>query len=80
MSVMAKFRVEKVTSHRGGNREVFLNAVDGASTNPDNASWSKYTPNGDIRMLITNPDAYNQFDPGKEFFLTFTPAAEVPKI
>lgn len=78
MTVMAKFRVEKVIIFRGQIREVFLNPVNGSSANPDNASWSKYTPSGTLNMLITNPDVYNQFEPGNEFFLTFSPT-EVPK-
>jgi hypothetical protein len=40
----------------------------------DNASWSKYTPNGEIRLSITNPDATAQFAPGKSYYVDFTPA------
>ena len=54
--------------------EVRLNAVyeDGGG---DNKSWSKYTPSGEIRMFITNPDAIEQFEVGKSYFVNFTPAS-----
>lgn len=40
----------------------------------DNASWSKATPAGKIEMWITNPSAIDQFEPGKDYFVDFTPA------
>ncbi|MDX0250280.1 hypothetical protein GOC31_16350 [Sinorhizobium meliloti] len=40
-----------------------------------NKVWSKATPSGEIKMLITNPGAVEQFDLGKEYFIDFTPAS-----
>lgn len=40
----------------------------------DNASWSKWTPSGEIRLFVTNPGAIAQFEPGKTYYVDFTPA------
>ena len=39
-----------------------------------NETWSKATPQGEIKMMITNPGAIDQFDLGKDYFIDFTPA------
>lgn len=39
-----------------------------------NEQWSKYTPDGELRLSITNPEAYEQFKLGKAYFVDFTPA------
>jgi hypothetical protein len=36
-----------------------------------NADWSKQTPDGDIKMRITNRGASDQFIPGRVFSITF---------
>lgn len=41
----------------------------------ENASFSKYTPSGQISMSITNPNAFGFFAQGAEFYVDFTPAA-----
>lgn len=35
-----------------------------------NSSWSKYTPSGELRLEITNPEAFNQIQLGKTFSVT----------
>ena len=72
--VKAKFRVNSITI-RENLHEVELGAVYGKDGS-DNAEWSKYTPSGTIKMSITNPEAYNQFEIGREYFITFTEAKE----
>lgn len=42
---------------------------------PENKTWSKYTPTGECRLTITNPEAIDAFEVGKEYFLDFTPAS-----
>jgi hypothetical protein len=39
-----------------------------------NRQWSKATPSGELKMLITNPAAVDQFELGKDYFVDFTPA------
>lgn len=40
----------------------------------DNASWSKYTPSGNIELQVTNHAAYNAFVLGESYFVDFTRA------
>jgi hypothetical protein len=77
MSVRAKFRCMGIT-HAFTNSAEYSAAVislvpvweqDGV-----NKIWSKATPQGKIEMTITNPDAVEQFELGKEYFVDFTPA------
>lgn len=70
MTVKAKFNVSRITDHGRGNKEVFLTA----STGPGNEEWSQYTPSAEIRMLICNPGASDQFEVEKAYFLTFEAA------
>lgn len=54
-----------------GARTVKLTAV--ANNSPENATWSKYTPSGAVTLSITNPEAFEQFEVGKEYFVDFAP-------
>lgn len=58
MSVRAKFKCESVKDF-GGSKEI---AKDAVGHDGENATWS---PSGKLTMHITNPDAFNQFEPGK---------------
>lgn len=78
MSVRAKMKCVEITE-TDYCRRVKLGAVYGSPDRPDNASWSKATPSGSIELSITNPDAYEQFKVGAEFFVDFTPAPAPPK-
>jgi phospholipase/lecithinase/hemolysin len=40
----------------------------------ENKTWSKSTPSGEVRLLITNPDAIDAFEVGETYFVDFTPA------
>lgn len=79
--VRAKFRVTSLThtsSNYGGDAgkheqdEVKLSPV----MDEANKSWTKWTPGGEIRMSINNPDALNQFKVGECYFVDFTPAPQ----
>lgn len=74
MTVQAKFYVQKISQvHTLAPNEVCavieLAAVYG--NGKENASWSKYTPQGKIEMTVTNPAAINYFDLGGEVYITF---------
>ncbi len=79
MTVRAKMKVVTITPfHTNGpdevNAEVRLMAIyDDAD--PQNKTWSKYTPVGEARMVITNPAAIDGFEVGKFYFVDFTPAS-----
>lgn len=77
MQVKAKFQVQLITKHQGGAQTVSMAPVIGGSD--ENKSWSQYTPSGKLEMYITNPDAYNQFEPGDEFYVTLEKAEVAPK-
>ena len=77
--VRAKFFVTSKTYHHNGNPEadqageVRLSPVYGDG----NEGWSKWTPQGEIAMTITNPAALEAFGLGDTFFVDFTPAEHV---
>lgn len=70
MSVRAKFKCTSVTIREGGSRSVELWPAYGE----ENKSWARATPSGKIEMGIDNPEAAVQFEPGKHYFVDFTPA------
>ncbi len=72
MAIVAKFKVDSVTNHDGGNEQVKLSAAHGSG----NESWAKFTPFGSLDISITNPEAQKQLIPGKHYLLTFTEAVE----
>lgn len=72
MSVRAKFKVVSVTESEGGNKYVKLQPVVGGS--PENEQFFKWTPTGEINMGTINPAAAEQFKPGQQFYVDFTPA------
>lgn len=82
MSVQAMFYVKEI-NHRATNQpeavnvEVKLGAAFGTYLQglPEgNGDWSKWTPQGDISMTITNPAAIEQFEIGAVYKLTFEKA------
>ena len=71
MSVVAKFKCTRI-SHNESYTEVVLGPVYSSDPTSENYSWSIATPWGEIKMNITNPDAYNQFELGKSYIINFT--------
>lgn len=78
MKVIAKFRVIEKKNMVGWSHgaqpvsptcHVVLSAVSGDT--PENKTWARYTPSGRIEMQIDNPDAYDAFELGAEYLLTF---------
>lgn len=72
MSVRAKFKVATVTESEGGVKTVKLHPVSSGS--PENAEFFKWTPSGSIELGTINPAAAEQFKPGDQFYVDFTPA------
>lgn len=72
MSIRAKFKVTSVTETEGGLKTAKLEAVVGGS--PENEAFFKWTPSASIILGTINPAAAEQFTPGKEFYVDFTPA------
>lgn len=73
MTVRAKFQCNSIQkSQDNSTAVVHLIAVTTGST--ENESWSKYTPSGQLQMVISNPAAAEQFELGKEYFIDISPA------
>lgn len=69
MNVKAKFICQSV-NHMIGLKAVKLYPVTSGSE--ENKSFAKYTPGGDLSLQINEGTlAYDFFEPGKEYFLTF---------
>jgi hypothetical protein len=78
MTVKAKFSCEHIqdTHFNGGHvqRQVQFRAVYGKD-GTENGDYSKYTPFGELKMNIDKETAaYDAFQPGKEYYLTFEAA------
>lgn len=72
-TIRAKFTVQSITRTRDA-LELKMAPVVGAQGD-ENHTWSKYTPSGELRMLITNPGVGEDIAPGQEYFIDLTPAA-----
>jgi hypothetical protein len=64
-----QYTCESVTKHKEAE-VVKLRAVSGDANKP----WSKYTPAGEFSATITNPEAFDKFEPGKDYLLNITEA------
>lgn len=72
LKICAKFRCTSVKKIEGGQEVVEMSPVTSGSD--DNKTWSKYTPCGSLSMTITAEGAVGHFEPGRQYFLDFTPA------
>lgn len=55
---------------------VTLQPVFGGGNDDANKQWSKWTPSGELKLSITNPEIYPELVNGKVFYVDFTPAEE----
>lgn len=69
--VRAKFKVDSITLY-AESRSVKMSPVTSGSE--ENKSFSKWTPSGSLEINISNPDAYDKFEQGKEYYIDFSPA------
>ena len=75
----AKMKVVNV--RRGDGYELLtFSAVCKAEGYPEdgsdeNNSFALWTPSADLTMHVNNPALHDQFEPGQEFYVDFTPAA-----
>ena len=75
MTVRAKFRVTGIELYESPKGSGNVKLVAGNDKEGDNKDWSQWTPNGQIQMTITNPDAFkvfmDAFNAGKRFYVDF---------
>ena len=73
MTVRAKFRCHFIQKADGdSHRTIHMSPV--TADTEENKSWSKYTPGGQLQMVISNPAAFELFEQGKEYYLDIQPA------
>lgn len=86
--IKAKMKVNLVVKHGYENNtpsadgstyvqtgeSVDLTAVYSADPNTENYSYSSATPNAHLTMTISNPQAFDFFEEGAEYVLTFEKA------
>ena len=71
MAVRAKVSCEGIEGNSVTFRTVYEPDVE---KDTENARFTKATPWGEIRLGIDNPAALEQFEPGKSYYVDFTPA------
>jgi hypothetical protein len=76
MNVRGKFTVTKVTNHSATSTYVEVDLEARYSQTPEDNSYSAATPQGNIRMVITNPAAVEALGIGKQFYVDFTEIEE----
>lgn len=78
MTVRAKFRVMERANRAGWSPDAkptcFVRLAPVTASSEENKSWAKYTPSGSIEMNIDNPEAYDAFELGAEYYVDFTKA------
>lgn len=71
---IAKFKCHSVTDFGGTSKQVHLTTVYSSLAEEgydENKLFTKYTPSGELKMTIDNPNASIQFTPGVEYYLVF---------
>jgi hypothetical protein len=71
MAVSARMRCTNINDY-GQHREVFFEAIYSDDKSSPNYSYSQYTPSASLRMVITNPAAYELFKAQAIYDLIFT--------
>lgn len=75
MTVRAKFKCHsKEMREQGAEQVAALTFYASYGEGKDNKDWSKWTPSGTLTMTISNPAAFEWFEPGKEYYLDFSEA------
>lgn len=80
MKTRAKFICQSlnISKYAGGeSHSVILTPVTPYnSEGQENKSFWDATPTGEIKLTITNKEAVKLFEPGKKYYIDFTPAPD----
>lgn len=68
-TLLAKFKVGSVTDFGNNNVQANLSAV--TNDCEENKTFSIYTPNANVTIHITNPDALDFFEAGAQYTCEF---------
>lgn len=77
MNMRAKFQVSKVEKNDGFESLTFFAVTDsefGPNGENDDNTYARWTPNGDLKMNITNPALLGKYKVGEKYYLDFTKA------
>lgn len=74
----AKMRITEVNRFEGSDR-IKMVAVARPGGYPSDGSdedntYAKFTPQGELTITVNNPALLGKYEPGKRFYLDFTPA------
>lgn len=69
-NLLAKAKVAEVTDYGNNNKRTRLSAVTGDTD--ENKTFSLYTPQLEVNILVNNPDNIDFFEAGQEIYLTFS--------
>lgn len=66
---------DKIGSINGSvaSENLVFRAITSGGEDDPNKSYSKWTPNLELKMTVTNPQIFGQFVPGHLYDLTFAP-------
>ncbi len=83
MSVRAKFVVESYETRKSNTRDPeseelrTLSLIAVSDGSEENKKFFRWTPNGKITIGILNPEAWQQLELGKCYYVDFTEAPDV---
>lgn len=79
-AMRAKMQVQSVEKFTGCDVLKMAPVCGGKPFGPNGQSedntFALYTPSGELKLNITNPDLLGKFEPGQKFYVDFT---EAPK-
>ena len=80
----AKFELKKVNTFNGYNNHnpnyeeleflAVITAPFDKDGNSEDNSFTRWTPDGSLKMSVTNPNLIGKFKEGQKFYLDFIPA------
>lgn len=75
-NIRGRFTLQSIEQHATADKNachcnVRFTAV--TSDMADCASWSQWTPTGELKMTITNPDAMDALVVGRQYYLDLSP-------
>jgi hypothetical protein len=73
MPIRAKFKVTEKTQISNGTGLLCIVKLSPVSSgSPENESFYRYTPSGQIELSVVKPETSAQFELGKEYYVDFT--------
>lgn len=74
----AKMRITEVNRFEGSDRikmvAVARSSGYAADGSDEDNTYAKFTPQGELTITVNNPALLGKYEPGKKFYLDFTPA------